>query len=50
MECICVSATAFKKIFSLLLFVSLVSNCFTDFRSTARFLPEEEGDRFTHES
>ncbi|PSS14322.1 LRR receptor-like serine/threonine-protein kinase [Actinidia chinensis var. chinensis] len=42
MECICVSATTLKKIFSLLLFVSLVSNCFTDFRSTARFLPEEE--------
>uniref|UniRef100_A0A5B6ZU26 non-specific serine/threonine protein kinase n=1 Tax=Davidia involucrata TaxID=16924 RepID=A0A5B6ZU26_DAVIN len=34
--------TNWKNIFSLLIFVSLVLNCFTDFRSVAQSLPKEE--------
>ncbi|XP_059662755.1 probable LRR receptor-like serine/threonine-protein kinase At1g53430 isoform X2 [Cornus florida] len=36
------SATTLKKIFTHLLFVSLVLNCFTEFRSVAQLLPKEE--------
>ncbi|XP_059662762.1 probable LRR receptor-like serine/threonine-protein kinase At1g53430 isoform X2 [Cornus florida] len=36
------SATTFKKIFTHLLFVSLVLNCFIEFRSVAQLLPDEE--------
>ncbi|XP_059662758.1 probable LRR receptor-like serine/threonine-protein kinase At1g53440 isoform X2 [Cornus florida] len=36
------STTTLKKIFTHLLFVSLVLNCFTEFRSVAQLLPDEE--------
>ncbi|KAI8558048.1 hypothetical protein RHMOL_Rhmol04G0057900 [Rhododendron molle] len=43
MECICGKETGWKKISSLLVVVSLLSSCFTDFRSVdAQLLPQEE--------
>ncbi|XP_059662760.1 probable LRR receptor-like serine/threonine-protein kinase At1g53440 isoform X2 [Cornus florida] len=36
------SSPTLKKIFTHLLFVSLVLNCFTEFRSVAQLLPDEE--------
>ncbi|XP_052207426.1 probable LRR receptor-like serine/threonine-protein kinase At1g53430 isoform X4 [Diospyros lotus] len=42
MECSSTVATALQKASSLLLFASLLSTCFTDFRSVAKLLPQEE--------
>ncbi|KAG5551543.1 hypothetical protein RHGRI_009823 [Rhododendron griersonianum] len=43
MKCICGKETGWKKISSLLVVVSLLSSCFTDFRSVdAQLLPQEE--------
>ncbi|KAI8558027.1 hypothetical protein RHMOL_Rhmol04G0056600 [Rhododendron molle] len=44
MECLCGKDTVWKKISSLLVILSLLSSCFTDFRSVdAQLLPPEEG-------
>ncbi|KAF7145859.1 hypothetical protein RHSIM_Rhsim04G0035500 [Rhododendron simsii] len=43
MECLCGKETVWKRILSVLLIVSLLSSCFTDFRSIdAQLLPQEE--------
>ncbi|XP_052177420.1 probable LRR receptor-like serine/threonine-protein kinase At1g53440 [Diospyros lotus] len=42
MDCLCAKLTEMSKAFSCLLFLSLLLNCFGEFRSDAKVLPQQE--------